>query len=125
MPINVPEEELNTIVEQLSYFPGITKYEFTSLLCRHMERFLFYGNQCNEGAILSQFPLEKNKRCDLAIVFCDEVWAPRFPVAAASDSILTNLAGAESESRLYSVCCIKVCLFSLHAPRGVLNCNCK
>ena len=107
MPINVPEGALNTIVEQLSYFPGRTfqsEYEFTSLLCRHMDRFLFDGNHCNEGAVLSQFPLEITRRCDLAIVFFDEMWAPRFPVAAASDAKLTDLAKAESESRLYSVC---------------------
>lgn len=112
MLITVPEEPLNTVVRQLGNFHDIrfaNEYEFSSLLCRHMDRFLFDADHCNEGAVLSQYPVEDTRRCDLAILFFNKGWVPRFPVASATDAKLVKYEEAKNESRLYSICAASRC----------------
>ena len=43
----------------------------------------------------------------MAILFFDKDWAPRFPLATATDAKLKDMA--EEESRLYSVCGASKC----------------
>lgn len=110
MTITVPEQPLKNLLEQVASFSQMAfsnEYEFSSLFCRHLDRYFFGDEHVHEGAVLSQLPLESTRRCDIAIVLFDK-WSIKNPVVAASDvkQHQKQMIIAERESQLYSMCAL-------------------
>lgn len=109
MPITVDGNSLANVLAQFQLFssmPISNEYELSSLIARHLDRFLFDDRHVHEGAVLAQFPLESTRRGpDFSIVYFNK-WHPVFPVVATNDTKLDDdeMPVAVRKSQLYSIC---------------------
>lgn len=113
MSITVDGKSLDNVLEQFQLFSSMSvsnEYELSSLIARHLDRFLFDNCHVHEGAVLAQFPLQNTTTGDFSIVYFHK-WCPKFPVVGTNDTKLDDnkMPVATRESRLYSICSLARC----------------